>query len=183
MDRATALDRISRRLIGRSGTVARLAAAITERCRQLTIDINTLEAEIKALTEQLAPTLLSIPGCASLTAAKILGETAGVRRFHSPAAYARHNGTAPLPVWSSNRTRHRLSRSGNRQLNAALHRIAMTQARCHAPAREMIARRKAGGDGGLEALRVLKRRLSDTIYQALCADEAQRSVAADTRAA
>ncbi len=57
-------------------------------------------------------------------------------------AYARYNGTAPLPVWSSNRPHHRLSRTGNRQLNAALHRIAMTQAHCHPPARAMIDRPK-----------------------------------------
>ena len=56
------------------------------------------------------------------------------------------------------------------QLNAALHRIAMTQARCHQPARDLIARRKNSGDGGLEALRVLKRRLSDVVYQALRTD-------------
>jgi transposase len=161
------------------GTVARLAAAITDRCRQLTEDINALEAEISTLTEQLAPTLIAIPGCASLTAAKILGETAGVLRFRSAAAYARHNGTAPLPVWSSNRARHRLSRAGNRQLNAALHRIAMTQARCHPEARELIARRKADGDGGPEALRVLKRRLSDVIYQALRTDLTIRRPTAD----
>jgi transposase len=178
LDRPSALNRISHRLVAMSGTVARLAAAITERCRHLTNDINSLEAEIKTLTEQLAPTLIAIPGCASLTAAKILGETAGVLRFRSAAAYARHNGTAPLPVWSSNRARHRLSRTGNRQLNAALHRVAMTQARCHPQARELIARRKAGGDGGLEALRVLKRRLSDVIYQALRTDIIARQPAA-----
>ncbi|MEV6487777.1 transposase [Actinoplanes sp. NPDC051633] len=113
-------------------------------------------------------------GCAAKTAAKILGETASVMRFRSAAAFARHNGTAPLPVWSSNRARHRLSRTGNRQLNAALHRIAMTQARGHPQAGELIARRRAGGDGGLEALRVLKRRLSDAIYQALRADVTTR---------
>jgi transposase len=170
LDRASALNRVSHRLRDLPGTVARLAAAITERCRQLTIEINALEAEISTLTGQLAPTLMAVPGCASLTAAKILGETASVLRFRSASAYARHNGTAPLPAWSSNRTRHRLSRTGNRQLNAALHRIAMTQARCHQPARELIARRKAGGDGGLEALRILKRRLSDVVYQALRTD-------------
>ena len=64
----------------------------------------------------------------SLTAAKILGETADVDGFKSKDAYARHNGTAPLPVWSSNKANHRLSRTGNRQLNADVHRIAMTQA-------------------------------------------------------
>jgi transposase len=116
--------------------------------------------------------LIALPGCGALTAAEILGETAGITPFHPAAAYARHNGTAALPVWSSNRARHRLSRTGNRQLNAALHRIAMTRARCYPPAKELITRRKAGGDGGLEALRVLKRRLSDAVYQALHADYA-----------
>ncbi len=75
-----------------------------------------------------------------------------------------------MPVWSSNRSRHRLSRSGNRQLNAALHRIALTQARIHPDARALLARRRANGDGGLEALRVLKRRLSDVVYRALITD-------------
>ena len=75
-----------------------------------------------------------------------------------------------MPVWSSNKTRHRLSRTGNRQLNAALHRIAMTQAHWHPAAKEMIARRKAGGDSGMEALRVLKRRLSDVVCTALQSD-------------
>jgi transposase len=75
-----------------------------------------------------------------------------------------------LPVWSSNRSRHRLSRTGNRQLNAAIHRIALTQAHWHPPAQAMIARRRANGDGGLEALRVLKRRRSDVVYRALLAD-------------
>src|SRR5262249_14429876 len=76
----------------------------------------------------------------------------------------------PLPVWSGNRTRHRLSRTGNRQLNCALHRIAVTQKRCHPPAQAYLARRTAAGSTPTEALRALKRRLSDTIYPALLAD-------------
>jgi transposase len=123
----------------------------------------------------MAPALLAIPGCCALTAAKILGETAGVDRFKSKDAYARHNGTAPMPVWSSNTTRHRLSRTGNRQLNTALHRIAMTQAHWHAPAKAMMGRRKASGDSGREALRVLKRRLSEFVYAALQADLANNA--------
>ncbi len=91
-----------------------------------------------------------------------------------PNAYARYTGTAPLPVWSSNRARHRLSRTGNRQLNAALHRMALTQMRVRPPAKAMIERRRAVGDGGGEALRVLKRRLSDVAYQALRADLSTR---------
>jgi transposase len=164
------LDLLAERLAGVEGTVARIARELVDRCRALTVEINRLEGEISALVEKLAPTLLAICGCGALTAAKILGETAGIERFKSPDAYARHNGSAPLPVWSSNRARHRLSRSGNRQLNAALHRIALTQARLHPDARALLARRRANGDGGLEALRVLKRRLSDVVYRALRAD-------------
>jgi transposase len=164
------LDRLAARLEGIDGTVARIARDLVERCRSLTIEIKQLEREIALLVDTLAPSLIAICGCGPLTAAKILGETAGIDRFKSADAYARHNGTAPLPVWSSNRARHRLSRTGNRQLNAAIHRIALTQAHWHPPAQVMIARRRANGDGGLEALRVLKRRLSDVVYRALLAD-------------
>jgi transposase len=105
-----------------------------------------------------------------LSAAKILGETGGVTRFRSSDAYARHNGTAPIPVWSSNTHRFRLSRIRNRQINAAIHRIAITQTRVPPPAKQLYERRKANGDGNLEALRVLKRHLSNAIYQALQTD-------------
>ena len=78
----------------------------------------------------MAPVLLAIPGCGELTAAKLVGETAGVTRFKSEAAFARHSGVAPIPVWSGNTAgRVRMTRSGNRQLNTALHRIAVTQIR------------------------------------------------------
>jgi len=110
------LDRLAERLDGVDGTVARIARDLTERCRSLTIQIKQLEREITLLVDTLAPSLVAICGCGPLTAAKILGETAGIDRFKSADAYARHTGTAPLPVWSSNRSRHRLSRTGNRQL-------------------------------------------------------------------
>ena len=73
-------------------------------------------------------------------------------------------------MWSGNRERHRLSRTGNRQLNAAIHRIALTQARYHPDAIAFIERRKANGDSGKEALRSLKRRLSDVVHRAMIAD-------------
>jgi len=177
LDRVSAYDKITVRLgdhddnlAGSAMLVARLARRLVERARTLTVEIDELTAELTQHVQALAPTLLAVPGCGVLTAAKILGETAGIDRFTSKDAYARHNGTAPLPVWSSNKARHRLSRTGNRQLNAALHRIALTQARCHPEAKTMIARRRANGDGGMEALRVLKRRLSDVIYRALHTD-------------
>nr|WP_308206957.1 IS110 family transposase [Mycolicibacterium hippocampi] len=160
------------------GLVLRLARRLVGYLQVLTIEINALTAEITERVTVVAPSLLAIVGCGPLTAAKILGETAQVGRFRSKDAFARLNGTAPIPVWSSNKQRHRLSRTGNRQLNAALHRIAMTQARMHPPARELLARRKADGDGGMEALRILKRRLSDVVYRAMLADASQSTPAA-----
>jgi transposase len=153
-----------------ASVVVRLARALAHRCADLTEQIGQVERDIKQQIERLAPTLLAITGCGHLSAAKILGETAGVDRFHSKDAYARYTGTAPLPVWSGNKERHRLSRVGNRQLNAALHRIAITQARYHPGARQLLNRRRAVGDSTAESLRVLKRRLSDVVYQALRTD-------------
>ena len=121
---------------------------------------------------RLAPSLLKIPGCGALTAAKIVGETAGVQRFRSKSAYARWNGTAPQPAWSRNTRRFRLSRGGNRQVNAALHRTAITQARTPSPGREYLDRRIQRGNTKTEALRLLRRRLSDVVYRTLLADEA-----------
>jgi transposase len=78
LDRVSNLDRILHRLTQLTGVVARLAAAITQRCRNLTEEINAIEAEVGDLAEKLVPTLIALPGCGALTAAKILGETAGI---------------------------------------------------------------------------------------------------------
>jgi len=164
------LTAVSAQLDQLDGVVARLARALVERCRQLTEQIHVVDDELEPLVKHLAPALLDLCGCSTLTAAKILGETADVRRFRSRHAFARHNGTAPLPVWSSNHARHRLSRTGNRQLNTAIHRIAITQARHHEPARQLLQRRRNGGKNKAESIRILKRRLSDVVYQALRAD-------------
>jgi transposase len=118
-----------------------------------------------------------------LTAAKLIGETADVRRFKSKDAYARHNGTAPLPAWSANPHHHRLSRSGNRQLNAAIHRIAITQKRWDPDAQAYLTRRRANGDTARDALRALKRRLSDAVYRDLLADASHTETRPTTLAA
>lgn len=178
LDRAKTWAEIDARLEGVDGLVARLARELVQRCRHLSADINALTVEITALVSPLAPTLLAVVGCGPLTAAKIVAETAGVDRFRSANAYARHTGTAPLPVWSANQTRHRLSRSGNRQLNAALHRIAITQARWHPGARALLTRRRANGNNSREAFRILKRRLNDVVYRALQADHPALPLAA-----
>jgi transposase len=95
---------------------------------------------------------------------------ANIRRFRSCDTYARHNGTAPLPVWSGNRERHRFARTGNRQINAAIHRIAITQAHYHPDAIAYLKRRREAGDTKAESIRALKRRLSDVVYRAPLAD-------------
>jgi transposase len=164
------LDAVAARLEVMQGTVARIARDLVGSIRDLTQKANALQREILELVRSLVPTLLQITGVAGLTAAKIVAEVADVRRFRSKDAFARHNGTAPLPVWSSNRARHRLSRTGNRQLNAAIHRIAVTQKRCHDEAKSYLERRVAMGNTNREALRALKRKLSDVVYRALLVD-------------
>lgn len=109
--------------------VARIAKDLVERIRALTTDINALEVELDERTTSVAPHLRQVHGVAAVSAAKFIGEVAGIARFRSRHAFARHNGTAPTPVWSGNTERHRLSRAGNRQFNAAIHRVALTQAR------------------------------------------------------
>lgn len=182
LNRFKTLDRIAQRLTGLEGTVARIATDLVARIRDLTVTINQLEREIGELVVQIAPTLLVVVGAGALTAAKIVAEVADVRRFKSKDAFARHNGTAPLPAWSGNPNRHRLSRTGNRQLNAAIHRIAITQKRLHPDAQAYLERRTSTGDTNTEALRALKRRLSDIVYRALLAD-AEPTTACLARAA
>ena len=92
--------------------MARLARNLVLRCQDLTEEINALTEEITEFVSAAAPALSAVPGCGVLTAAKIIGETAGVDRFKSKDAYARHNGSAPMPVWSSNKSRHRSAAPG-----------------------------------------------------------------------
>ena len=145
------------------------------RIRDLTATINGLEREIERLVADLAPSLLALIGCGPLTAAKLVGETAGIGRFRSRAAFARHNGSAPLPVWSGNTERHRLSRTGNRQLNVALHRIAITQPQREGPGRAYVEHRRAMGNTKPEAIRALRRRISDEVFRRMSHDEAARA--------
>jgi transposase len=164
-------------LVSRPEPCARIARDLVARISELTVAINDLAREIGELTKTLAPSLLALFGCGSLTAAKLFAETAGISRFRSRAAYASHTGTAPIPVWSGNLVRHRLSRGGNRQLNAGLHRIAITQLRCPSLGQTYVAKRIAAGDTKTEAIRALRRRLSDEVFRRLQADEAARAAA------
>ena len=134
-----------------------------------------LHGEISRLVRAYCPQLLELPGCGELTAAKLIAEIAGAERFGSDAQLARHAGCAPLPASSGNRRRHRLSRRGNRQLNCAFHRIAVTQARVHPEARSYLDRKRAEGHSTREALRCLKRHLVRRAWQLLRARDREFS--------
>jgi transposase len=168
LDRTSWLERIRQRLATLEGTVqVGICRELVERCIELTRRSRDLERDLVARVRAYAPSLLDLPGCGALTAAKLIGETAGAARFSSESRLAMHAGVAPLPASSGNRQRHRLNRSGNRQLNCALHRIAVTQGRIYQPARDYLARRQAEGKTRREALRCLKRHLARIVYNHL----------------
>jgi transposase len=137
------------------------------RLRELTQAINQLEREIAGLVAQVAPQLLCEPGFGPLTAAKLVGEIAGADRFSCDAKLARAAGLAPIPISSGRCNRHRLDRGGNRQINAAIHRVAVTRARCHPETIEFLARKKSEGRTHREAIRCLKRHLARRIWHLL----------------
>jgi transposase len=145
----------------------RICQAQVTAIQTLTDQIDQLDRQLRQQAARLAPSLLSLPGCGSLTAAKLIAETAGVARFRSEACFAMHAGVAPVPVSSGRTDRYRLSRGGNRQLNAALHRIAITQLRLPGPGQTYYQRRRAQGDATGEAVRALKRRIARAVYQHL----------------
>ena len=160
--------RIARRLARAEQTMrVRIARDELRRLRELTQAINALESEIAELVAQVAPQLLDEPGFGPLTAAKLVGEIAGAGRFASDAKLARAAGLAPIPVSSGRTDRHRLDRGGNRQINAAIHRVAVTRARCHPETIEFIARKKTEGKTHREAIRCLKRHLARRVWQLL----------------
>ena len=120
-------------------------------------------------------TLREIDGVGPINAAKILAEVGDVRRFPSRHHFASYTGTAPIDVSSGDNNRHRLNRGGNRRLNHALHIAAVVQYRMPGPGQDYYRRKRDQGKTHLEALRCLKRRLSDVVYRHLVDDLAAGS--------
>lgn len=175
LDRQVWLERLARRLARfEQTTQVRICRELVSRCRELSRRVSELERELRGLVETHAAALLELPGCGVLTAAKLIGETAGVERFASDSKLAMHAGAAPLPASSGARQRHRLNRSGNRQLNCALHRMAITQGRWHPPAKLYLERKQREGHSRKEALRCLKRHLARAVYRTLRAVEEEK---------
>lgn len=162
------LDKLEEILSRRDQTVqVEIARALVDDCWRLSKRVNRLQRRIEQLVAQNHASLLEIPGVGALTAAKLVGEIAGIERFSSDSKLAVHAGVAPLQASSGNRQRHRLNRRGNRQLNAAFHRIAVTQMRCQDPARTYIERKMSEGKTKREAIRCLKRQLVRTVFNNL----------------
>ena len=140
-------------------------------------ELFVIDAKIKASNKELKATVLAagsrlmdLPGIGPIGAARILADVGDVARFADRNRFASWTGTAPLDASSGEHTRHRLSRAGNRKLNHMLHMAATTQIRLNTEGRAYYRRKRAAGKTHLEALRCLKRRISDAVYRQLVAD-------------
>ncbi|SEO59837.1 IS110 family transposase [Trujillonella endophytica] len=140
------------------------------RLAELTAEIQEVHGLISDAVQQVKTGLTDLYGLGPVSAATILGEVADIRRYRSRHAFAAANGTAPIPASSGRTSRHRLNRSGNRQLNRVLYTMAITQIRADTEGRAYYLRKRAEGKTGREALRCLKRRLSDVVYRTLHED-------------
>ena len=182
LNQARVLDRIDRRL--RKLPVlarARVARAQVSHLRTLNREIDALQCGLVELVKVHRPQLLAEQGCGALTAAILIGHTAGVERFHTESSFALLTGTAPIPCSSGQRTQHRLNRGGDRQLNHALHIIAITRAQRDAATKQYLARKEAEGKTKKGALRSLKRHLARRFHRLLAEPPTDRQQAADRK--
>lgn len=168
LDRDLWLGRVARKLARahQDGRV-RIARELVATIRHLTRRARELERELAVLVAQRAPQLVAERGCGTLTAAKLVGQTAGADRFATDAQYARTAGVAPIPASSGRRDRWRLDRGGDRQLNCALHRLAVNKGRHCPQTAAYLARKQAEGKTRMEALRCLKRHLARRVWRLL----------------
>jgi transposase len=134
---------------------------------RLTSEVNELLHDLDQLTVAHNPQLRAEKGCGPVTAAILIGHTAGAQRFPTDGHFARQAGTAPIPAASGRTSRHRLHRGGDRQLNKALHIIALVKARTDPDTRAYLARKREEGKSNREALRCLKRHLARRIWRLL----------------
>ena len=160
--------KVARRLQHSEPTVrVRIAIDLIRRVSDLTQTINALAHELGRLVRDVAPQLLAEPGIGVLIAAKLIGEIAGIDRFTSDAQLARLAACAPIPVSTGRTDRHRLDPGGNRQLNHAIHMLALTKI-SHEPRTALyIAKQRARGKTTKEAIRNLKRHLIRRVYNLL----------------
>jgi transposase len=156
----------------------RIARELLADVRRLDRQVKTASQTIRTAVREHGTTLTEVFGVGPVLAAKLLGEVGDVRRFPSKHHFAAHTGTAPLEASSGQVVRHRLSRAGDRKLNHALYMVAMVQVRRPSAGQAYYRRKLAEGKSPKEALRCLKRRLSDAVYRCLVIDQQRNSAAA-----
>jgi transposase len=170
LGRDVVIAKVDRKLRAfRNDARARVAREELVHIRVLSRQARALERELTVLVKAHRPALLAETGCGALTAAALIGRVAGAERFRTDAQFARQAGVAPIPVSSGKRDRYRLHRGGDRQLNRALHVIAITRVRLDPATRAFYERRLQRGDSRREALRVLKRHLARRFHRLLMA--------------
>ena len=155
-----------------------MAADLIADVRHLEQQIAAVEARIKTAVAESETTLVELFGVGPVLAATFLGEVGDIRRFPTKHHFAAHTGTAPLEASSGQVIRHRLSRAGDRKLNHALYMMAMVQIRRPSAGQAYYWRKLGEGKSPKEALRSLKRRLSDAVCRCLQADQTHHSAAA-----
>src|SRR5215216_941419 len=167
-NQARVLDRVDRRLRKlAAGARARVAREQVAHLRQLNRQIDQLKRELHELVRAHRPQLLAETGCGPLVAAILIGRTAGAEGFRTDASFALQSGTAPIPCSSGQHTQHRLNRGGDRQLNHALHIIAITRAHHDPDTRAYLERKETEGKTKKGALRCLKRHLARRFHRLL----------------
>ena len=152
-------------------TRRRLAAELITELEGIDRKIKASKKEITTLVEARGSTLLQLHGIGPSSAARLLADVGNIDRFASRDHFASWNGTAPLDASSGQQLRHRLSRAGNRRINRALHIMAIVQLRNPTEGRAYYDGRKAAGKTSMEAMRCLKRRLSNVVYRQMLHDQ------------
>jgi transposase len=151
-------------------TRRRVAAELIADLERIYARTKAADKELKQLLAETGTTLIQLHGIGPSGAARLLVEVGDITRFPSQAHFASWNGTAPIDASSGEQIRHRLSRKGNRQINRVLHTMAVVQLRNPTEGRAYFDRRKSDGKTSMEAMRALKRRLSDLVYRQMLVD-------------
>jgi transposase len=161
-----------RDLVGK--TRRRLAVELVVELEGIDKKIKAIKKELTGLVEARGSTLLTLTGIGPSGAARLLADVGDIGRFADRDRFASWNGTAPLDASSGDQKRHRLSRAGNRRINRALHIMAVVQLRHPTEGRTYFDAKKAAGKTSMEAMRALKRRLSNVVYTQMVTDQKQR---------
>jgi transposase len=153
-------------------TRRRVAAELIADLERIYARKKAADKELRELINETGTSLMTLNGIGPSGAARLLIDVGDITRFPTKGHFASWNGTAPLDASSGDHVRHRLSRAGNRQLNRTLHIMATVQLRNSSEGRDYYDRKKAAGKTSMEAMRCLKRRLSDVVYRAMVNDAA-----------